>query len=275
MLELTITGKPAAGTADSLGREELAVWRDADGQVAARCFRSGGERWIELPGLGSFRFGDGARGVQALAPVGTPVERIMDAHRRVVLPLVLQALGGEVLHASAVLTERGSVALCGASGVGKSTLACALGRRGHPLQADDAVALEVGERSARLLPLPFEPRVLPDSATLIADAAPNGASPSPARPAAPAEPTAVAAIVALERVASDGDVALTQLSASDALLTVLSHAYCFSPRQRGRLRPMVEHYLALVRTVTIYRLSFRPGREHLPAVLDSIESVVS
>jgi hypothetical protein len=58
-----------------------------------------------------------------------------------VLPNVGIAHGYEALHASAVLTDRGVVAIAAASGTGKSTLALELVRRGWPLFADDTVVL--------------------------------------------------------------------------------------------------------------------------------------
>lgn len=59
-----------------------------------------------------------------------------------VLPNVSLARGREVLHASAVETPLGVVALAAPSGAGKSTLAIELVRRGWPLFADDALVLD-------------------------------------------------------------------------------------------------------------------------------------
>jgi hypothetical protein len=58
-----------------------------------------------------------------------------------VLPNVSIAHGYEALHASAVLTDHGVVAIAAPSGTGKSTLALELVRRGWPLFADDTVVL--------------------------------------------------------------------------------------------------------------------------------------
>jgi hypothetical protein len=54
------------------------------------------------------------------------------------------AAGYEALHASAVATERGVVAIVAVSGAGKSTLALELVRRGRALFADDTVVLGRG-----------------------------------------------------------------------------------------------------------------------------------
>lgn len=61
-----------------------------------------------------------------------------------VLPVVAIARGYEALHASAVQTAFGTVAIAGASGAGKSTLAAELLRRGHRLFTDDVLVLDPG-----------------------------------------------------------------------------------------------------------------------------------
>jgi hypothetical protein len=82
------------------------------------------------------------------------------AWRRVLLTRVLPnaaiAAGYEALHAAAVGTAAGVVAIAAASGGGKSTLACELVRRGAPLFADDTVVLGRGEAGVEAHPsVPF------------------------------------------------------------------------------------------------------------------------
>ena len=71
-------------------------------------------------------------------PAGVAWRRVLLTR---VLPNVGIAHGYEALHASAVLTDRGVVAIVAASGAGKSTLALELVRRGRQLFADDTVTL--------------------------------------------------------------------------------------------------------------------------------------
>ncbi|HEX6688746.1 MAG TPA: hypothetical protein VF085_08785 [Solirubrobacterales bacterium] len=59
-----------------------------------------------------------------------------------VLPNVSLAYGREALHAGAVESPHGVVALAAPSGTGKSTLATELVRRGWPLCSDDVLVLE-------------------------------------------------------------------------------------------------------------------------------------
>ena len=76
-----------------------------------------------------------------------------------VLAALMHQRGCLVLHASAVAVDGGGVAFLGASGWGKSPLAAALHRRGHPLIADDLVALSPIESAGGPVVFPGFPRV--------------------------------------------------------------------------------------------------------------------
>jgi hypothetical protein len=74
-----------------------------------------------------------------------------------VLPLVAIAHGYEALHAAALQTEAGVVAVVGTSGAGKSTLAAELVRRGHRLVADDVLVF--GRSAGRVAAFPGSPHL--------------------------------------------------------------------------------------------------------------------
>ena len=59
-----------------------------------------------------------------------------------VLPFAALLHGLEILHASAVVVDRGAIALVGPSGAGKTSVALDLCRRGASFLADDVLALE-------------------------------------------------------------------------------------------------------------------------------------
>ncbi len=76
------------------------------------------------------------------APEGLPDEgwqRLLIAQ---VLPFAALLQGFEIIHASAVVTDRGAVAFIGPSRAGKTSLALELCRRGACFLADDVLALE-------------------------------------------------------------------------------------------------------------------------------------
>jgi hypothetical protein len=68
-----------------------------------------------------------------------------------VLGAVLYQRGMVPFHASAVRTAQGAVLFGGRSGMGKSTLAAALARRGHPVLADDVAAVTTAPDGAPVL----------------------------------------------------------------------------------------------------------------------------
>lgn len=76
--------------------------------------------------------------------------------QRVLLSKVLASIsllrGREALHASAVCSPSGVVAIAASSGAGKTTLAVELVRRGWPLFCDDVLVLDRGPQSVRAHP---------------------------------------------------------------------------------------------------------------------------
>jgi hypothetical protein len=250
------------------GDPTVTVWRDGDGTVCAYGQTVDGEHWVHLPAVGAFRFASGREHVAALSLPSASPELVLDAYRRTVLPLSLQALGREVLHASAVRMPPGLVAFCAVSGTGKSTVACGLSRRGYPLWADDAVCFDPSKPDVEALPLPFALRLRPASAALFAAGATELGSEKEASPAR------VAAVFVLERRTSDAAVELRRLLPSVAFLETLTHAYCFNMDDQERRGAMARAYLDLVGRVPVFRLAFSEGLERLGEMLDLIEEAV-
>ena len=264
MFELTIT---TSETASAPSWEDngagVAVWPDRDGNPAAYCYRRDGVRYIDLPSVGSYRFGEDAGQIVVTPSPLASAETIVDRHRRTVVPLALQALGYEVLHASAVSLPRGVVAFCGPSGIGKSTVACAFGHRGYAVRADDVVVLRFAGRSASIVPLPFKLRPTYEAEFVL-----GGLVKPPPNDEIAGQP--LAAVVALERShGADSDV--SRVLPSDTFQTLFSHGLSFSEHDRERMAVMTERYLALAATVPTYRAR-TTGLNHLDALIDRIEA---
>jgi zona occludens toxin (predicted ATPase) len=189
--------------------------------------------------------------------------------------MVLHMSGREVLHASALRLPAGVVALCADSGTGKSTIAFALNSRGYPLWADDLVAFEVSDHGMQAISLPFSLRLRPSAAALFdlnaaqlpVEASGDGVTPG-------TEKAPLAAICVLRReVNSAAPVTVRRLALADSFAAVLAHAWSFALQDRQRKRRMINHYLELVSKIPIFEISFRPGFEDLPALLESIEQL--
>jgi hypothetical protein len=269
MLDLTIA--PAGIVAPPAPDESdpaTTVWRDDEGTIVARGSVREGRHWIHVPHLGAFAFAAAEREVTAIPDPGADPAIVDDAFRRMVLPLALQARGFEVLHASAVRTRAGVVALCARSRTGKSTIACALDRRGHSLWADDAVCFETKDDHVDALPLPFMLRLRPASVAFFGD----DAKTSELREPVEAEPLAAAFILERSGAASPE---LSRLSPADAFRAVLTHGYCFSMHDRNRNSAMMRNYLELVERLPVFEIAIPHGLDRLDATLDLIESAVA
>ena len=271
MLELSIAPpQTAAPPLPELSGPGVEVWRQHDGAVAAYGGTTGSEHWMHLPGIGTFRFGAREQSVTAYVEDGVAADDVEDSFRRTVLPMALQVLGIEVLHASAVRGRDGVIALCAVSETGKSTLAYAFSRRGYPLWADDAVGLELTDEAVSVLPLPLALYLRPASAAFFgegdrvaADGDADGAVP-------------LAGLCVLERDEDEGAPAVTvdRPAPADAFPALLTHAYCFTLADVERKRRMMESYLELVTRVPVLRVRFRAGLERVPEILAEIEAAL-
>ena len=246
----------------SAAEGDVEVWRE-QGQVCAYGYAAAGGDWMHLPGLATFRLGPEV--VAFPLPSATP-ETVGDAFERSVLPMALQALGGEALHASGVVGPSGVVALCGDSGVGKSTLAWALSTRGNLLWADDAVAFEISEAGVVAVPLPFRIHLRPDAAAILGEArapeSPEGPSP------------ALAAAVILRRDVGRR-VSVRRLEGAQAFRVALEQGYCYKPGDAERRERMVSAYLELVARVPVIEIRFEPAWEQLDVLVDALEEIVT
>ena len=246
---MTVAPVLAIGRVDVVPVEKaegsVARW-EANDAVVLRGYRAAGWGWIAVPGIAAFRFGES--GEVVAVPDGASAELIEDTWLRSVLPLVVQARGTQVLHASAVSAAKGVVAFCGLSGAGKSTLAGALAKRGLTPVADDALPFETAAQGVTVLPLPFRMRLRAGSPDAL-----GMPELGETRTAADAH-SALAALVLLDPQSSAAGPELVPLSASDAFGALMPQAYCFS-LEEGK-EELVSAYLELVRRVPAFTLTY-------------------
>lgn len=222
---------------------------------------------LHFPGLVGFELSPEEDTVRATPYSALDRDWLRGVFSSSVIPLILQARGLEVLHASGVLGRRGVVALCADSGVGKSTLAMALASRGHRPWADDAVAIDLRGGAAVCLALPFrlrprstEPRDLP----VLED---MGLSPQ--------RTSMLAGVVCLERSSGPSPAVLKKLGAADAFPAMLRHAYCLRLFDRAEKTRLACHYLNLAERVPAFELRYGSGRRALEAAVDELEELLA
>jgi hypothetical protein len=240
-------------------------WHDREGRLAGYGDAQGG--WLHLLGVGTFTFG--LNSIEVSADPGVGLDAINDAHRRLALPLVLAALGHQVLHGSAVLMPAGAVALCAPSGAGKSTLAYGFARRGLRAVADDAVALEPSTPVPLVIPLPFALRLRPKSQAHFSIDGELTAPHEVARERLP-----LAAVCTLERSALTAP-RVQRLPPAQAFRAILAQAYSFGLADATRRRGMLDGYLTLASSVPVFRVTVPDDLETLDSALEAIERAVA
>jgi len=271
-LSIEQTEAIAPPSARALNRRAEA-WRDPRGRISAYGEIRGDQYWIHLPGLASFSFSRRGEYVAAALTKAVREELVVDAFHRKILPMALQVCGREVLHASAVRAPAGVTAFCGLAETGKSTVAFGLSRRGYPLWADDTVAFEVSPRRSSAVSLPFSMRLRP-SAAKVFDVDPNRPSHTQTDILPGAETVPLAAVCILRRLNGAAPaVAVRRLGLAEAFAALLDHSCCFTPQDGERKRRMIHNYLDLAAQTPIFDISFQPGFENFPALLDTIEGL--
>jgi len=272
MLSLRISDEAFVAAPPDHAGTPVQVWRDHSGVAQAFGYTWGNEHWLLCPGLASFRFRGSRAEVWAAGHPQASTDQIREAFSRMVLPVALQALGREALHASAVVLPEGIVAFCGEAQTGKSTIAYGLHLLGYRQWSDDAVVFERDDNGRLLaLPLPFRARLREASKRFFETGA--------ARCAARNEPyegigspVPLAAMCVLRRCPGPGErlVEITRLSPRSAFLMLLGHAVCYDPSRKDRTRETVERYLDLAARVPAFLVTFRPDLKRLPHLLSEI-----
>ena len=268
MLDLVFETQPPPCHPD----REVCVWRDEQGQVFARAFAQGARRWIDWPGLGVFAFAAGSHQVQVW-PAAIDPEIVAGAFARRLQPIILQALGRQALHASAVMGSGGVLAFCGVGHSGKSTLSFALARAGFQHVADDALVLERCDAAFLARLLPFEPGLRQPSRQHF------DALTDPANPSSPESPTLPSSAPLRGVVVLHQDGSLRSPHGPDRVLpvqafaTLVTHARCFDEADRAHTRQLVEDYLAIVETVPVFALRYPPQFGQLPTLVTRLSEL--
>ncbi len=253
------------------------TWRDNSGEVFAQAFKKGTGSRIDWRGLGVFTFSEGDRAITVQPEPGVASELVRDMFTRVVQPVILQALGWQVLHAGAVRGPSGAIAFCGVGHSGKSTLSYAAGRApGHAQIADDAVVLEITSTGARVQRLPFRPKLRYASHQFFRESLaldPHAALPADQMTGDPLPLSAIFLIA--QNGGAPADAVPRRLAPSAAFPEILRHAHCFDEDDRHHSRTLIEAYLALVDVVPVFQLEYTPQLSRLHSLVSIVLGTAS
>jgi hypothetical protein len=245
-----------------------------------QCLVVDDEIWIHCGGVGTFRI----RGGREIDVDPAPQAQEFTLRSYIVkaaLAAILRQQDKLILHASAVAIDGRAAAFIGSSGMGKSTTTAALHARGHPVLADDLVAVDVQHRHGpHVLPGAPHLALLPESARAIGDdpdrlprIAPR--SPKHARDAGRGFahlPVKLGRIYVL----ADGERnAVAPIARDDALGALVVHTF---GRRVFQPTPNAGHFLqcaTLVRSVTITRLERVRDLDQLAQLVTLVEDDIA
>ncbi|MBT8493766.1 MAG: hypothetical protein KJO07_11955 [Deltaproteobacteria bacterium] len=255
--------RPASTEIAALPRPAL-TWKRPDGQLFAQSGRSGTDLVVCFPGRAAVR-----RSQDTVIEIaaGTSEADAIILYRRFALPLLMQADGFEMLHASASLTPTGVVLLAGDSGAGKSTTAYALAARlGWSQWADDTVVFgtDDGVYSRRL---PFQPRLFRETAEALG----YHGQPltEPQRERAP-----LSAVFFLEPAAPSEPAGIEVLGPATTLERLLAQAYAFELDDPARKATMFQNYADMAQIIAGYRLRYVADMSAIDGCLELIAATV-
>jgi len=209
---------------------------------------------------------------------GVPASLIAALRYNQVEPLLLNHAGKLVLHAAAIVSGGRALAFAGASGRGKSTLAAAFARHGHPFLTDDGLLLEPVADGYLAVPSLDSVRLRIDSEAALFARSPaatpddrGGKSLVPAGLTLPHQPRPVPleALYFLGEGACEG-AAFARLAQAEALLALTRHAFILDVDDRERVRANFERLAQLSQTVPVFTLDYPRRYDGLPGLIRAI-----
>ncbi len=255
---------------------------------------SDGRPWLSVGELGTgylFRFPDladfhllpKAKEIRCYPNPNTPLETIRHLLLDQVIPLFLSERGKLVLHASAVVTPEGAIAIVGETGRGKSTLTASFAQRGFSVLTDDCLLLE--ERKGQPYCIPSYPglRLWPDSISALFGnksrlprvahyANKKRLTPRDGRLrfATEAAPLHKIYVLAATQQTEYLMTTIDRLSPRDAFMELIGYPYRLGVSERKRLRKEFELIGHVASSLPVCRLALPKNLALLPVVQDAI-----
>ena len=272
---------PLSGLPKTNGEPDVIVrLKDPEERPAPETIKPTQEVIGRLAGIGKCRISDG-KFITITPFEGVTHEMISPNILGGCMSVILRQRGFLVLHASSVAIQGKVVAFLGHSGWGKSTLAAALHTHGHSVITDDvlAISLEDGEHPL-VVPSFAQCKLTPQAAEALGKD-PTSLEPLYAHSSKRAyhfqtgfqqEQLPLRAIYLL----SKGDShSITPLSVKDAFAYLVSHTRAMDVlRDDQSLRLHFQQCTQLLKQISYYRFTRKPGLEELPDLVRMVEEHV-
>lgn len=251
-------------------------WVTEDGKLAAEFYRRKDGFLVRFVDQADFTIDTDNWAITG-APVPSLEEGMLDdIFSNSLRPAIGNYLGELNLHGSAVATPTGALAFMGLSWRGKTTIAGAFARAGHPFLSEDRLALEWDGEAYQVQPQRAVLRVYLDSAYYLLGYDPKwedeeakvALDASDAYPFA-AESAPLRAIFIL----GPGEASNTTIDPfpqSAALAELIRHAFVLDVEDKKRLSAHFARIGELAARVPVYALDYPRDYDHLDSVTGSI-----
>jgi len=204
---------------------------------------------------------------------GAAVEEFETYALNQALSLSLLRLGREPLHANAIETDGGAIALFGQSGAGKSTLSAYFLAAGNRMLTDDLLVLEPSSEGVMVQPGIARIKLAPETVQAVLPGVGRGRinvlTNKLELPLASGtfcgEPTELRRIYVLRRTESDR-ITIRALSSKAAVMALIRHTFNVRVVRPERLKMQFEHALWVLDSVPMRTLSYPRDIERLADV---------
>ncbi len=262
------------------------TWVSPDGACVAQFHRRGDRYLLRFPHQADFALEpiSEAAGyhVTAWPAPGCPERVVRNLYRNAILPILGNHSGGLFLHGSAVSivneagNEGGAIAFLGLSRSGKTTLAGAFAKQGHPFLTEDVIDLRLRDGTYWLEPKSSTLRLFHDSAHHLLGSDlkmpeidekhdVDGGSTLPF--ADEAVPLRMLFVLGTDQGAP---LSLRRYSPPEALAALLPHAFILDVEDKSRLRAHFSRMADLTEEVACYALDYTRDYAELASVLNAV-----
>lgn len=265
---------------EPIAEEPKSVWRTEAGEITTSFHPAPSGFLVRVIDCADYAIDFVARTVVCTPWPGTDPEFARTTFANQIGPLLRTWDGDLVLHASGVVVDTRAVGFFGLSRRGKSTLATAFARAGHPCVTDDGLILLRGPSGFVAEPKIEPLRLLPDSeAALIGQTSRPIERVSKARIELPEdivfqqEPVALGALYYLAESTAKLLV-IAPLDHSAAMDLLLKQTFMLDTGDKARMRAHFECVAFLAETVPIFSLDYQRDYAQLPKVVEGITTHV-